>query len=173
MVLRSEVVHAYRESRSAVGKRVDPAAWLQERLEKQLARKLERIRRSGYGAGWFEEWYAAKKAKKTHVGTLISYLGDLVFFRDDPAKLSIVEIILRLSDLSTKTRSAERYRRVCVTIKTIVKHLQGRDEADKIPIPPHGKPRVEVLSPEDIREMLAACDNPRDRLIIEFFLAAR
>ena len=149
---------------------MDPAAWLSERLSRQLKRKLETFRATGYGEGWFEEWYAGKKARKLHEPTLLAYLNDLVFFQLDPAKLTTGQIIQRLADISTQTNSGERYRRICVTIKSIVKRLHGRDEADKIPIPPHGKPRLEVLPAEDIQKMLAACDNPRDRLIIEFFV---
>ena len=38
---------------------------------------------------WFEDWFVGKLAKNAHTATLVSYLRDLEFFRDDPAKLSI------------------------------------------------------------------------------------
>jgi integrase len=166
---KAETLAAFQASRHAVGKREDPAAWLLERQRGELERKLQRFRQAKYGPAWFEDWYATRKAKNVHVPTLIAYLRDLEFFGPDPATLTTSQIIRRLSELSTKTKSAERYRRLCVTIKTIVKQLHGRDEADKIPTPPHGKARVIVLSPAEIKKMLEACDNPRDRLIIEFF----
>jgi integrase/ribosomal protein L40E len=150
--------------------RTDPAAWHLARLKRQRDRKLQAFRSSGYGAGWFENWYAAKNVRKVHVPTQIAYLNDLAFFGEDPALLTTEQTLHRLSALTSRTNSAERYRRVCVTIKGIVKLLRGRDEADRIPLPPHGKPRVVVLSREEIEKLLTACDNPRDRLILEFFI---
>ena len=166
---RSDVLLAYKESRYAEGKRLDPAGWYQERLRKQLATKLATVRASPVAGGWFEAWYATLVARKVKTGTLYSYLNHLQTFAQDPEKLTTDQIIQRLAELSAEIGSAERYRGLCVVLKTVVKRLRGRDEADKISLPPHGESRKEILSPEDIQKMLEACDNPRDRLIIEFF----
>ena len=167
MVLRSDMLQAFQESRLAVGKRVDPAAWHEERARKALTRQYEGFQLGGRRPEWFEEWFAGKKAEKAATGSLSSYLYDLTKFNQDPAQLSTKEIISRLATLSSQV-SKTRYRRICIVIRMIVKQIRGKDEAEKLPLPAHGDPRLTVFSKEEIQKMLSACDNPRDRLMIEF-----
>jgi integrase len=159
---------AYAESKYAKAKRLDPTAWHQERLQRRADRKLKAIRESGYGSKWFDDWYAARKAKRLSTETLLSYMVELARFSLDPAFLTTEQIIKRLSVLSSET-TAERYRQLCVVVRTVVRQLRGRDEADKIQLPPHGPARVVLLSKDEIQKMLDACSNIRDRLIIQFF----
>jgi integrase len=158
----------YAESRYSKDERLDPTSWHQERLRLSLERKLKMIHESGYGSTWFNEWYEARKARRLHTETMLKYLANLTTFNLDPAQLTTKEIIERLSALSTET-SAERYRGICVVIRTVVRQLHGRDEADKIQLPSHGPSRIVLLTKEDMDKMLGACNNLRDRLIIEFF----
>lgn len=105
----------------------------------QLERKLQKFRFSSYGSDWFEDWYAAKEVKNLHVPAVIAYLNDLEFFGPDLAALMTSGVVRCLFTIRPRTDSDERYRRVCVTVKSVVKLLHGRDEAYKITIPPHGK----------------------------------
>jgi hypothetical protein len=73
----AETLQAFQASRREQAGKLDPAAWHLERLQRQVNRRVQALRASGYGSGWFEEWYAALRVKRVHVPTLIAYLNDL------------------------------------------------------------------------------------------------
>ena len=52
------------------GKRVDPAAWREERLSKQLTTKVRRVREFRIAGPWFNSGFVAQLAKQAHTGTL-------------------------------------------------------------------------------------------------------
>jgi integrase len=112
-----------------------------------------------------QSWFDMKVAKGLKVGSLARYSYDLKYLDLDLSKATVQEIRHRIAELSSKY-STGVLRHVAIAAKSVLKELDREEDAERIPLPKHSKPRTVVYSDEEIEQILQGCHTIRDRLLI-------
>jgi integrase len=118
---------------------------------------------------WAEGWFDMKMGAGLKVATLQRYSADLRAFNLDVSTSNLQEIRHRLAELSTHYKRGSQ-RAIAKTIRSVLKELDRKEDAEKIPVPKEAEPRVVVYSKEDIEQILKNCKTIRDRLLIEMLI---